>query len=85
MELSASPFISVIIATINRTHYLEKCIKAILANNYDEYEIIIVDQGEDNQTKELIDGQFSANERIRPFTNFTGRNRELKEIETLMG
>ena len=71
MELSASPFISVIIATLNRTHYLEKCIKAILANNYDEYEIIIVDQGEDNQTKELIDSQFSANDRIRYFHTHT--------------
>ena len=71
MELSASPFISVIIATLNRTHYLEKCIKAILANNYDDYEIIIVDQGEDNQTKKLLDSQFSANERIRYFHTHT--------------
>ena len=65
MELSASPFISIIIATLNRTHYLEKCVKAILANDYYEYEIIIIDQGEDNQTKELIDVQFTANDRIR--------------------
>jgi GT2 family glycosyltransferase len=65
MELSAKPFISVIIATINRTHYLEKCLKAILAGNYDEYEVIITDQGKDNRTKELIDGQFSSVDRIR--------------------
>ena len=65
MGLPSRPFISVIIATINRTHYLEKCLKAILADSYDEYEIVIVDQGEDNQTKELIDGQFSRVDRIR--------------------
>ena len=65
MELTERPFISVIVATLNRTHYLEKCLRAILANTYDEYEIIIIDQGNDNQTKVLIDSRFSNTGRIR--------------------
>jgi len=65
MGLPPKPFISVIVATLNRTHYLEKCVKAILVNTYDEYEIIIIDQGRDDQTKELIDRQFSCMDRIR--------------------
>lgn len=65
MELTERPFISVIVATLNRTHYLEKCLRAILANTYDEYEIIIIDQGKDNHTKELIDSRFSSTGRIR--------------------
>ena len=65
MELTERPFISVIVATLNRTHYLEKCLRAILANTYDEYEIIIIDQGNDNQTKVLIDNRFSNTGRIR--------------------
>lgn len=65
MKFDRRPFISVIIATLNRTHYLEKCLQGMLANTYDKYEIIIVDQGKDNRTKELIDGQFSRGDRIR--------------------
>jgi len=65
MELPERPFISVIVATLNRTYYLEKCLRAILANTYDEYEIIIIDQGNVNQTKELIHSRFSNTGRIR--------------------
>lgn len=65
MKLKARPFISVIVATLNRTHYLEKCIKAIFANTYDKFEIIIVDQGKNNQTKELIDSRFLNTGKIK--------------------
>ena len=65
MTLSKSPFISVIIATFNRTKYLEICLKSVLANSYDRYEVIIVDQSKDNRTKELIDSKFSHYEKIR--------------------
>ncbi|MCK4822792.1 glycosyltransferase [bacterium] len=64
MGLAERPFISVIVATLNRIYYLQKCLRAILANAYDEYEIIVVDQGEEEQTKGLLDSQFSDTDRI---------------------
>lgn len=61
MNLPTTPFISVVIATFHRTDYLAKCLNSILFNNYNNYEIIIVDQGRDNKTKKLVDEQFINN------------------------
>ena len=62
MDLSQTPFISVIVATFHRTGYLERCLKRIFSNNYDNYEIIIVDQGKDDTIRDLIIRQFMGGE-----------------------
>ena len=50
------PFVSVIIPTYNRKNILEVTLKAILDQNYhpDRYEIIVVDDGSDDGTKEFV-------------------------------
>ena len=65
MNLSTTHYISVVVATFHRTDYLAKCLKAILGNSYNNYEIIIVDQGIDNKTKKLVDEQFINNGKIK--------------------
>ena len=67
MDLSGEPFISVVIATCNRSSSLSKCLKGILANQYRHYEIIIIDQSHNNKTMELINEEFSINEKIGYF------------------
>jgi len=65
MKFKTKPLISVVIATFNRTRYLEKCLTAMLVNTYDKYEIIIVDQGRGAQTKNLVEEQFSSSNKVR--------------------
>lgn len=65
MKLSSNPLITVVIATYNRTSFLKKCIEGVLSSNYGNYEIIVVDQGKNDDTKNLIDRVFCNNEKIR--------------------
>ncbi len=46
---------SVIVATYNKVDYLKKCLKALLALNYEQYEIIIINDGSTDGTKEFLD------------------------------
>lgn len=65
MDLSTTPHISVIVATFQRTDHLVKCLNSILSNSYNNYEIIIVDQGRDGKTKKLVNEQFTNNKKIK--------------------
>ena len=47
--------ISVIIPTCNRIDYLKKCINSILKQDYGEYEIIIVDDSDNDETQKYVD------------------------------
>jgi len=48
------PLVSVIIATYNRAPYIERAIKSILMQNYKNIEIIVVDDGSTDSTKEVL-------------------------------
>jgi glycosyltransferase involved in cell wall biosynthesis len=48
-------FISVIIPTYNRVRRLKKAIDSVLAQSHQDFELIVVDDGSDDNTAELID------------------------------
>lgn len=60
-----SPFISVIIPTYNRAHILERSIKSILAQTFDDFELIIVDDGSTDNTRNVVESMCDI--RIRYF------------------
>ena len=47
-------FLSVIIPTFNSVQTLNKCLESIISQNFDNYEIIVVDDGSTDKTDELI-------------------------------
>lgn len=48
--------ISVLIGSLNRAHVLRRCLESVLAQDYDDFEVIVLDDGSDNpeEYKELI-------------------------------
>ncbi|HOJ38377.1 MAG TPA: glycosyltransferase [Ignavibacteriales bacterium] len=49
------PFFSVCIPTYNRAKYIEDAIKSVFLQDFDDFEIIVVDDGSTDNTKEIID------------------------------
>ena len=47
------PTVSIIIPTFNRSHYLQMAIQSILNQTYQDFEIIIVDDGSTDDTKKV--------------------------------
>ncbi len=48
------PFFSVIIPTYNRENFLKKAIESVLKQTFKDFELIIVDDGSKDNTKELV-------------------------------
>jgi len=58
-----NPTVSVIIPTYNRAHLIGRSIKSVLSQSYQDFEIIIVDDGSTDNTEEVV-SSFN-DERIR--------------------
>jgi len=53
--MSDNPLISVVVATHNHAHFLPECLNSIKTQTYDNYELIVVDNGSTDNTKEVIE------------------------------
>ncbi|TNF06006.1 MAG: glycosyltransferase family 2 protein, partial [Deltaproteobacteria bacterium] len=49
------PFFSIILPTYNRAHFLPKAIESVLAQTFEDWELVIVDDGSIDNTKEVVD------------------------------
>ncbi len=59
------PKVSVIIPTHNRSHLISRSIQSVLNQTYQDFEIIIVDDGSTDNTEEIIKEFQEQNKRIR--------------------
>lgn len=58
------PFISVVIPVYNVKDYLERCVRSLLNQKYDDYEIILVDDGSTDESGKLCDLIAEGHEKI---------------------
>jgi GT2 family glycosyltransferase len=59
--------VSVVLPTYNRAHLIGKAIESVLCQTYTCCEVVVVDDGSNDGTEEVIRGQFAGNARIRYF------------------
>ena len=50
-----NPFVSVVVPVYNTRNYLKKCLDSLLAQSLDALEILVVDDGSDDGSSEIID------------------------------
>ncbi len=53
--MNSQPFFSVIIPTFDRRSFLEKAVNSVLSQDFQRYELIIIDDGSTDSTEELIE------------------------------
>jgi len=60
-----NPKISVIIPTYNRANSLPRSIKSVLNQTYQDFELIVVDDGSTDSTRELVEEFQKKDSRIK--------------------
>ena len=53
--ITDNPLISVVVATHNHAHFLPECLSSIKSQTYTNYELIVVDNGSNDNTKEVVE------------------------------
>ena len=62
------PLVSVIVPAYNEERVIAQTIRSLLASDYPEFEIIVVDDGSTDNTCEVVRNQFSDDTRVALFT-----------------
>jgi poly-beta-1,6-N-acetyl-D-glucosamine synthase len=68
---SENPFVSIVVPAYNEGKVIAHCIESILASNYPEYEVILVDDGSSDNTLEDMQ-RYETNSRVIVVTKKNG-------------
>lgn len=61
---NGKPFFSVIIPTYNRKDFLPIAINSVLNQNYYDYELLVVDDGSSDRTKDMVKKFYGKNKKV---------------------
>ena len=61
--------VSIIVLTYNSEKHIQNCIKSIFKQNYNNLELIIVDNASNDETKNIIKSIESTNSKVKIFLN----------------
>jgi glycosyltransferase involved in cell wall biosynthesis len=59
-----APFFSIVLCTYNRVHIVRRAIESVLLQTFQDWELIIVDDGSQDTTREVISDLVSSDPRI---------------------
>lgn len=66
-----NPMVSIILPVLNESKYIERCVKSLMNNTYDrqKVEILVVDGGSNDGTREIVTKLASEDRRVRLIDN----------------
>lgn len=64
--------ISVIVAVYNVDKYIDKCIKSILGQTFKEFELLLINDGSTDKSREICESYFNGNEKIKLINKSNG-------------
>ncbi|MBR1878694.1 MAG: glycosyltransferase [Paludibacteraceae bacterium] len=79
--VNALPSVSVLVSARNAGEELETYLQALLTQDYPEYEVIVVDDGSEDSTREVLDRYMAQDERLR--TSFVPRDTRVRSTKKL--
>ena len=71
-SLKTSPTISVIIPVYNTEMYLRRCIDSVLAQTYQDFELLLIDDGSKDSSGAICDEYAAKDARVRVFHKENG-------------
>ncbi|MBR5154789.1 MAG: glycosyltransferase family 2 protein [Alphaproteobacteria bacterium] len=71
------PFITVLITSYNYGEYLPETLNSVLSQTYKNYEIVVIDDGSEDNSVEIIKGYAEKHKNIKLFTHKDGKNNGL--------
>lgn len=77
-NLFANPLVTVVIPSYNHEHFIQDCINSIINQNYQNIELIIIDDGSTDQSVKKIEQLIEHC--VHRFTRFEFRNRSNKGL-----
>ena len=64
-----APAVSVLVTVFNRENYLSACLDSILASSWQDFEVVLVDDGSTDGSWSIATDYAKKDDRIRPFRN----------------
>lgn len=80
--MSRKPFLSIIVPVYNTEEYLPCCIDSILAQEFTDYELILVDDGSTDGSPALCDRYAASHEQIRCIHQANGGHTSARQAGT---
>jgi cellulose synthase/poly-beta-1,6-N-acetylglucosamine synthase-like glycosyltransferase/peptidoglycan/xylan/chitin deacetylase (PgdA/CDA1 family)/spore germination protein YaaH len=65
---SYMPSVSILVPAYNEELVIENTIRSLLASDYPSYEVIVIDDGSQDNTSKVVAEKFGSDERVRLFT-----------------
>ena len=83
---SAKPFFSIILPTFNRSEFIPYAIESVIKQSYKDWQLIIIDDGSTDKTKNIVDKYKKEDQRIKYFyqenqERSSARNNGIKEAK----